>query len=139
MKDQNQQPWPDRFSERFHVFTLGESFDVDSYLATSTLRPDFVWRRMGNGPTNGFEILLGDAQVTNLVNQEKIAISYLKEHRNDLRALAQFPGVEALNLGLVYHVKHESIGFVIGPPNELMHCALDACVSPLYYLTILER
>jgi hypothetical protein len=52
MDNQKQQSWPDRFEERLHIFALGKSFDVDAFLANSTLRPDFVWRRMGNGPSN---------------------------------------------------------------------------------------
>jgi len=54
---EEQFPWPDNLSERFHIFALGETFDVDTYLATSTLKPDFVWRRKGNGPTNGIEAI----------------------------------------------------------------------------------
>ena len=94
---------------------------------------------MGNGPTNGVEFLLGDAQLTRLVDQEKVAISYLKEHREDLKALAQFPGVEALNLGLVYYLKPNVTGCCLGPPSALMYCALDAGVSLRYYVTVLER
>ncbi len=30
---------------QFGLFAHGESFDVDAFLASSTLRPDYVWRR----------------------------------------------------------------------------------------------
>jgi hypothetical protein len=33
-----------------------------------------------------------------LREQEEIAVNYLREHRDELCALASFPGVEALNL-----------------------------------------
>ena len=62
-------------------------------LAQSPLRPDFVWQKMGNEPFNGLELLLGDGKTANLREQEKIAIDYMKEHREDLRFLANFPGV----------------------------------------------
>ena len=64
-------------------------------LAQSPLRPDFVWQKMGNEPFNGLELLLGDGKTANLREQEKIAIDYMKEHREDLRFLASFPGVGA--------------------------------------------
>lgn len=139
MDNQKQQPWPDNFSQRFHIFALGEDFDVDAFLTGSTLRPDFVWRRMVNGPTNGLELLLGDALTTPLHNQEKLAVAYLKANRDELRALAAFPGVEAFNLGLVYRLPTDVIGCCLGPPMELMFHALDTGVSPIYYVSLEGR
>lgn len=138
MNDQRPQAWPERFSERFHIFALGESFDVDAFLARSTLHPSFVWRKMGNGPTNGLELLLDDRSGINLGEQEKIAIEYLKEHREELRLLATFPGVDALNLGLVYRVTLNVTGCCLGPSRALMIHALDSGVSPNYYVTIMR-
>jgi hypothetical protein len=137
--DQKNQGWPDKFSERFHIFALGETFDVDAFLARSSLHPDFVWRRIGNGPTNGLEILLGDADKATLREQEETAVNYLREHRDELRALASFPGVEALNLGLVYRVGPNHLGFCLGPSRALMISELDSGVRPNYYGTILGR
>lgn len=139
MNSQRRQAWPDRFSERFHIFALGEAFDVDAFLAQSVLRPDFVWRQMGNGPTNGLELLLGDAEIRKLPEQEKIATEYLREHREELNALAHFPGVEAVNLGLVYRVPPNATGFCVGPSRALMFNALESGVSPKYYVTILGQ
>jgi hypothetical protein len=133
------QKWPNSFSERFHIFALGETFDVDAFLARSSLRPDFVWRQMGNGPTNGLEILLGDVDRTTLQQQEEIAVNYLSAHRDELRCLASFPGVEALNLGLVYRVGPNQLGVCLGPSRALMISALDSGVRPNYYVTITGR
>jgi hypothetical protein len=107
-------PWPDRFSERFHIFAHGETFDVDAFLATSTIHPDYVWRRAPR-ETSGIEIFLGDGREIRLVDQEDIAISYLKTHRDELRALAQFPGVDTFILGLVLICKPEHTGCCVGP------------------------
>lgn len=136
---EKQLPWPERFSERFHIFGLGEAFDVDAFLATSKLRPDFVWKRLGNGPTNGLELLIGEGDTLPLPEQEKIAIAYLETHREELRALAQFPGLAALNLGLVYRCSLDATGFCVGPSRELMQHALDAGVTPRYYGTLQGR
>ena len=139
MSDERPQAWLDRFDQRFHIFALGESLDVDAFLAQSPLRPDFVWRKVGNGPTNGLELLLGDGETTKLREQEKIAIDYMKEHREALRFLASFPGVEAHNLGLVYRVGPNDLGFCLGPSRALMISALDSGVRPNYYGTIIGR
>jgi hypothetical protein len=132
-------PWPERFSERFHIFALGETFDVDAFLATSKLHPDYVWRRKGNGPTNGLEFLLGDGQTIPLRRQEEIAIAFLEANRDELQALAQFPGLEALNLGLVYYCQPSATGFCVGPSSKLMYHALDTGVRPFYYGTLLSK
>ncbi|HWB31553.1 MAG TPA: hypothetical protein VG714_00105 [Acidobacteriaceae bacterium] len=131
--------WPDRFSERFHIFALGENFDVDLFLANSDLSPSFVWHQIGNGPTNGIELLLGDSETATLSEQEKIAIEYLKLHREELRRLAQFPGVEKVNLGLVYRLPVHGTGCCLGPSHALMFHALDSGVSPNYYVTLVDR
>lgn len=128
-------PWPDRFSERFHIFAHGETFDVDAFLANSTLQPDYVWHR-GPRATSGIEIFLGDGREIRLVDQVEIAIAYLKTHRDELRALAQFPGVDTCILGLVWICKPASTGFCLGPSLQLMQHALDIGIRPLYYGTI---
>jgi len=63
----------------------------------------------------------------------------MKEHRDDLRYLASFPGVEALNLGLVYRVAESALGVCLGPPLALMLRALDTGVRLNYYVTMLGR
>src|SRR6266700_7321800 len=93
--------WPERFEERLHIIAHGERFDIDAFLGKSTLRPDFVWRR--EAPvTSGVEFFLGDGRAIGLRDQENLAIMYLKAHRDELRAIAKFPGVDAFILGLVY-------------------------------------
>jgi hypothetical protein len=80
-----------------------------------------------------------DADKTTLVHQEEIAVNYLRENRDELRVLASFPGVEALNLGLVYRVGPNDLGFCLGPSRALMISALDSGVRPNYYGTIIGR
>ena len=130
-----QLPWPHRFSERLHIFAHGETFDVDGFLAASTLRPDFVWRRNPR-ITSGMEFLLGDGRTISAVEQEEIAISYLKTHRNELRGLAQSPGLEAFILGLVYICPLRATGLCLGPSPQLMWHALDIGIAPTYYVTV---
>jgi hypothetical protein len=132
----NQLPWPDRFSEQLRLFAVGEAFEVDAFLAESKLRPDYIWSRQGNNPSSGVAFLLGDGQTLSSVRQEEIAIDFLTEHRDELRALAQFPGVRTLNCGLVYFASANAVGFCVGPSLQLMARALDARVTPVYYINL---
>lgn len=134
----------------FRIFAHGEEFNIDAFLETTTLRPDYVWRRgdlrryscIGSThPTSGVEFVLGDGRVVPFLEQEEIAIAYLKAHRNELVVLAQFAGVETFNLGLQYvcELTKNTLGFCIGPSDLLMAHALDVGVSPTYYVTLDRR
>jgi len=79
----------------------------------------------GPSGTNGIELLLGDGRQIKLTDQEEAAIGYLKAHREELKALVQFPGVDTCVLGLVWICKPEQLGFCVGPSFELMQLALD--------------
>jgi hypothetical protein len=128
-------PFPERFSERCHIIAHGEKFDVDAFLATSSLRPDYLWRSGPSG-TSGIELLLGDGRQIGLFEQEDIAVAYLNTHKEELKALARFPGVSTLILGLVWICTTEQFEFAVGPSAELMQLALDIGILPLYYCTI---
>lgn len=128
--------WPERFEERLHIFAHGEPLDVDAFLANSTLRPDFVWRR--KAPlTSGVEFVLGDGRAISLREQENIAITYLKAHRDELRSIGAFQGVDTFILGLVYIAKLEDgvTGVALDWPPELMTSALDVGITPIHYIT----
>lgn len=128
--------WPERFSERLHIIAHGETFDVDAFVAKSALRPDFVWRRPPP-LTSGVEFFLGDGRVIRLPDQEQIAVTYLKSHRDELRAIAELPGVDAFILGLVYIAKLDSgaTGVALDWPRDLMLAAIDIGITPIHYIT----
>jgi hypothetical protein len=129
----------------FRLFAHGEAFDVDAFLASTTLRPEYIWRRgdqrryacvESRHPTSGAEFVLGDGLP--FLEQEGIAVAYLKAHRDELRALARFPGVDTFILGLQYPKALESnvIGFCLGPSAQLMWHCLDVGCEPVYYVTL---
>ncbi|HVC95500.1 MAG TPA: hypothetical protein VND64_17525 [Pirellulales bacterium] len=134
----------------FRLFAHGEAFDVDTFLASTTLRPDYVWRRgdqrryscvESRHPTSGVEFQLGDGLTVPFLEQEEIAVAYMKAHRDQLRALAQSPGAESFILGLQYQTAFESsvIGFALGPSTWLMWHCLDIGCRPVYYITLSRR
>jgi len=118
----------------FHIIAHGEEFDVDSFLATTTLRPDHAWRRgdqrsacsKSNHETSGVEFDLGDGLAISIWDQEPIAFAWLQEHRDQLRALGQFPGARVFILSLNYFFKLDpsTVGFWVEPSPRLMrHCS----------------
>lgn len=131
----------------FRLFAHGEAFDVDAFLASTTLQPDYVWRRgdqlryacvESRHPTSGVEFVLGDGLTVPFLKQEGIAVAYLKAHRDELQALARFSGVGTFILGLQYRTAFESnvIGFPLGPSAQLMWHCLDVGCVPTYYVTL---
>jgi hypothetical protein len=87
-------PFPDRFSERCHIFAHGDKFDVDAFMATSTLRPDYVWRRGPSG-SSGIELFLGDGRQINLADQEGFCVgpsAELMRHALDVGILPFYYG-----------------------------------------------
>jgi hypothetical protein len=130
----------------FRIFAHGEKFDVDAFLHSTTLKADYIWRRgdqrkyacvESKHETSGVEFLLGDGWSAPFPEQEDIAIAYLKQHRDELKALAQFPGVETFTLGLQYICKLDGgiLGFYLGPSARLMWHCLDIGIEPGYYVS----
>ena len=134
----------------FHIIAHGEEFDVDAYLARATLRPDFVWRRgdqrrqacvESRHETSGVEFDLGDGLSIPLWEQERIAIAYVKEHRDELSALGQFPGARVFILSLQYHFElaPATIGFWVDPSAPLMRHCLDIGIHLTYHVRLDRR
>lgn len=131
----------------FRLFAHGDAFNVDAFLASTTLRPDYIWRRgdqrrysciESRHPTSGVEFTLGNGLAVPFLKQEDIAVAYLKAHRDELRALARFSGVDTFILGLQYCTTFECnvIGFCLGPSTELMRNCLDVGCEPRYYVAL---
>lgn len=134
----------------FRLFAHGEAFNVDDFLASTTLRPDYVWRRgdqrryacvESRHPTSGVEFVLGDGQKVSIYEQEKTAIEYLSANREALQALAMQPGVTTFNLGLQYNVDLDlgMCGFCMGPSPLLMWHCLKVGVWPKFYVSLHRR
>ena len=131
----------------FRIFAHGETFDVDAFLAATTLHPDRIWHRGDERhdwldsrySSSGVEFMLGDGRVVPLSEQERMAIAYLEAHRDELRRLGEFPGADTFILGLQYVSEFDEslVGFSMGPSLLLMRHSLDIGIRPHYY-AILE-
>jgi hypothetical protein len=83
----------------------GRNFDVDAFVAASTLKPCRVYRRgepsFGRMPPNEESGLNVPASVTEFVDfpkQVAEATEFLRTQADEIRRLATFPGVEGVTL-----------------------------------------
>jgi hypothetical protein len=129
----------------FRLFAHGVDFEADAYLASTPLKFDGVWHKgqfaHDHPKSSGVFKILGDGQKLPLSEQETIAIEYLSVNREELKALARYPGVTTVILGLVYHIELDSatVGFSMGPSARLMRHALDIGISPVFYVSLDRR
>jgi hypothetical protein len=121
------------------LFALGEKFDVDAYLANAPLQFNEVWRVgdyvCGGGviQSNGVEIYLDEGNRT-LVQQDRIAVEFISTHREALRELGAFSGVEAFILGLYLNIPAGFWGTVASLSFELTRYSLDLGIELKLYI-----
>jgi hypothetical protein len=91
------------------IRVAGRDFDVDAFLAPSTLKPCAVHRRgerrFAGSSTNdrlheksGMNIVASDAGLDEFDRQATEATQFLECHADEIRRLASYPGVEAVTL-----------------------------------------
>jgi hypothetical protein len=125
---------------KYQLFAHGVDFDLDVYLASTSLRFDGIWRKGEYGrnhpKSNGVYKTLWDGRDVPIFEQERIAIEYLSENRVALKDLAQYPQVTTFILGLHYLIKSDdnSVGFCLSPSALLMWNCLDIGISLTYYV-----
>jgi hypothetical protein len=84
---------------RFHA--VGDFFDVDLYLNQYRIDYNSIWRRGEHLYTSsGFAKYLGNEFKLDIYEQETIAIKYLEQNRDALKAVVAWENVEAVILGL---------------------------------------
>jgi len=118
----------------FKVFALGDEFDVDAFVASGSMVPTYVWRRGESRrggrtfyPNSGVAFEIADGNSVPFLQQEDIAIAFLKAHRDALKALRLYPGVTHFTLGLQYseNAQRNLVGFSISTSPSLMWHLLD--------------
>jgi len=79
----------------------GKDFDVDDFLGDGKLEPLSIWRKGERraqsakpNETSGVRFEVSAAEFSNLPAQAKDALAFLQLHREWLRKLVAFPGVE---------------------------------------------
>lgn len=129
------------------LYASGEDFDVAAFLAATSLVPTSIQRKGERKSSARFPSYfensavifeLGDGRSLSWQEQEATAIAFLKEHREELRTLAQFPGVERFELGLRYFsiADPSLIMFCVQASSQLMWHLLDTGCSVMWLITL---
>ena len=130
-----------------HKFGNEALFDVAAFLAATSLVPTSIQRKGDRKNSARFPSYfensavifeLGDGRSLSWQEQEATAIAFLKEHREELRTLAQFPGVERFELGLRYFsiADPSLIMFCVQASSQLMWHLLDTGCSVMWLITL---
>ena len=135
--------------ETLHIFALGEDFDVDAFLPTTTLAIARVWRRgelrghpdfiQDAYPNSGVAIALSPTQeALSLWEQDNLATEYLEHHAEQLKQLGTYPGVTAFTLALQENIVLERglQGFAESFSLRLMWFALKIGIKPQVYVNL---
>jgi hypothetical protein len=83
-----------------HTARQRRSFDVDAFLAGSSLHADRIWHqgdviRKDVAEDSGFSVMVSSSADDLLGEQMEGAIEFLTAHREDFRQLAKDPTIEA--------------------------------------------
>lgn len=83
----------------------GTNFDVDDFIAKSSLVTDSFWRKGEKrfprsksseeiNSTSGLRITASEADFSELSQQIEDALAFLRQNQDSIKALSSFPGVE---------------------------------------------
>lgn len=85
----------------FRLYAVGEFFDVDRYLSQYSINYNCIWRKGEGSYTNsGFAKYLGNEFKLDICEQETIAIRYIRQNQDALKAAVEWKNVEAVILGI---------------------------------------
>ena len=125
----------------------GESFDVELFLAESSLKPDNVYQKGAsavpagadkeNGSprrASGFSLTVSHAELTDLETQIREAIIFLDEYEDELRRLGSFDGVEGVSLDFGVKRQDVAVQTDVFPSDLLWRAgALDIWIAITHY------
>ena len=124
----------------------GEGFDVELFLAESSLEPDNVYQKGApvasdkeNGSprtASGFSLTVSQADFSDLEAQIRDAILFLDEYEDELRRLGSFDGVEAISLDFGVQRQEVAVQTDLFPSDLLWRAgALDIWIAVTHYST----
>ncbi len=93
----------------FRLHAVGEFFDVDRYLSQYSIDYNSIWHSGKNLYTSsGFVKYLGNEFKLDIYEQETIAIKYLQQNRDALKAVVEWENVEAVILDISPELRIDS-------------------------------
>ncbi len=125
----------------------GEGFDVELFLAESSLEPDNVYQKGApvvsdkeNGlprTTSGFSLTVSRADFSDLETQIREAILFLDEYEDELRRLGKFDGVEGVSLDFGVERRDVAAQTDVFPSDLLWRAgALDIWIAITHYAIV---
>ncbi len=125
----------------------GEGFDVELFLAESSLEPDNVYQKGApvvsdkeNGSprtTSGFSLTVSRADFSDLETQIREAILFLDEYEDELRRLGKFDGVEGISLDFGVERRDVAAQTDVFPSDLLWRAgALDIWIAITHYAIV---
>jgi len=122
----------------------GPDFDIDSFLATSSLTPCAVFRRgepkfPESNPKgricerSSFNVGVSDAEFGDEKNQTRDALIFLEKNENEIKRLSEFTGVEGVQLDFAIYIVPDAFAqSYCFPPNLLAligRLGIELCIS----------
>ena len=111
----------------------GRDFDVDAYIGRGVLVPIAVYRRgEARFPTlprarkslqSGFNVMVSKKDVSDLADQVKDAVTFLRRHRRAVRALRRRKGVEIATVSFGVERRPEATAQAQVFPEDLVRLA----------------
>jgi hypothetical protein len=90
----------------FQLNASGRAFDVDAFLAATSLCCNRVFRRgQGSYKSSGFSLVLGNSEQLTFDQQVDVALHFLDENRELLTRLKAWPGVDHAEILLTPELK----------------------------------
>ena len=85
----------------FRLHAVGSFFDIDNYLSHYSIDYSNIWHKGENSYLHsGLIKYLGNEFKLDMCEQEEIAVGYLRQNSDALKALVRWENVEAVILGM---------------------------------------
>jgi hypothetical protein len=127
--------------QQFHILAHGHSFDVERFLATSTLMPSLKWNvgqrshGMLRANTDGFIIYLA-AEALGYQAQQAIAVEFIRKNQEELQRCCNFPGVDyfLLSLHFILPLTDATFGFGTNMNMNLLAACVGVGLNPSIFV-----
>jgi hypothetical protein len=127
--------------KQFYILAHGHSFDVERFLAPSTLVPSLRWQvgqrshGMLRANTAGFIIYLAEETI-DFQAQQAIALEFIRENEQQLQRCSKFPGMDyfLLSLHFILPLTNATFGFATNTNLDLLAACVGVGLNPSVFV-----
>ncbi len=132
--------------KQFYILAHGHLFDVERFLAASTLVPSLKWQvgqrshGMLRANTAGFIIYLAD-ETMDYQAQQAIALNFIRENEQQLQSCKTFPGMDyfLLSLHFILPLTDAMYGFATNTNLDLLTACVGVGLKPSVFVQFDRR